>query len=104
MRFDRSAGLFVTGAWLAIGGSALGCVGIASMGSSSTSLYSSGPDGFSILLTLLSVAAAIVGCILIAIAMYRALCKIDALVAPPTQPQAAQWQGQYLPPRAPQGP
>lgn len=100
MSSGRSAGLFVTGAWLAIGGSALGCVGIASMSTSSASIYSSGPDGFSVFLTLLSAAAAVIGSILIAIALYRALAKIDALVALPARPQAQQWQGQY--PQPPQ--
>jgi hypothetical protein len=101
MRFDRSAGLFVTGAWLAIGGSAVSLVGIASMNSSSSSPYSSAPDGFSVMLTLLAAAAAIAGSVLIAVAMYRALCKIDAMVVPATQPQAAAWRGQHLPPQAP---
>lgn len=103
MRFDRSAGLFVTGAWLAIGGSAVGFVGIASMSSSSASIYSSGPDAFSVLLTLLSAGAAIAGCVLISIAVYRALSKIDALVVPAAQHQPAQWQGQYPPPQASPG-
>lgn len=103
MRFDRSAGLFVTGAWLAIGGSAVGFVGIASMSSSSASIYSSGPDAFSVLLTLLSAAAAMAGCVLISIAVYRALSKIDALAIPSPHLQAAQWQPQYPPPQAPSG-
>lgn len=101
MRFDRSAGLFLTGAWLAIGGAAVGCVGIASMGTSSSSIYSSGPDGFSVLLMLLSGAASIVGFVLIAVAMYRALCKIDALMIPAAQPQTVYGQGYYPPQQAP---
>lgn len=101
MRSDRSAGLFLTGAWLAIGGAAVGCVGIASMGTSSSSIYSSGPDAFSVLLMLLSGAASIVGFVLIAVAMYRALCKIDALMIPSLQPQSTVWQGQSpQPPQA----
>ncbi len=78
----------------------MGCVGVVSMSSSSTSIYSSGPDGFSVLLTLLSAAAAIAGSVLMAVALYRALCKIDALMIQLPQPQPTQWHGQY--PQLPQ--
>lgn len=97
MSFSRSSGLFVTGAWLAIGGSALSFVGIAAMGNYSDSLYSSGPDGFSVLLPLVAAAAAVAGSVLIAIAIYRALAKIDAMAIPSVQPQMPQWQGHYPP-------
>lgn len=93
MRFNRSAGIFVTGVWLTIGGPLLGWLGMAALTSSSA-------GG---LFALVGVAAGVAGSICIAVAFYRALSKIDALHVPMPPQQYAPSQPPHMPPFPPQG-
>ncbi len=87
LQFNRSAGIFVTGVWLTIGGPVLGWLGMAAMTSSSI-------GG---LFALIGGAAGIAGSICIAVAIYRALSKIDALHVPAHPQQHAPNQMPYPP-------
>lgn len=89
MPFQRSAGIFSAGTFLAIGGSGLaGLMFIGSMGGSSGSSES-------MLLALAGFAAAFAGSIMVSVSIYRALVKIDALpIAIPGGVIPGHWPGQ----------
>ncbi|MDR6439095.1 hypothetical protein J2790_004270 [Paenarthrobacter nicotinovorans] len=103
MQFKRSAGLFLTGFWLSIGGTVVGWLGAMTAISSSNSYFSSGPDAGSVFAMLLGGAAGVAGFICLAVAAHRALYKIDALYVPvkmdgvyvPAPQQYAQNQSPY---------
>lgn len=78
MQFKRSAGIFLAGFFMSLGGYIFGIVG-ASSAASSSGYYSSGPNGGAVLLAIVGFLVAVAGSILILVAVYRAFVKIDAL-------------------------
>ncbi|MGY2744453.1 hypothetical protein ACVWZ8_001570 [Arthrobacter sp. UYCu723] len=92
MPFQRSAGIFFAGTFMAIGGSGLaGFMFIGTMGRSSASSES-------MLLALAGFAIAFAGSIMVSVSIYRALVKIDALpIAVPGGFLPGYWPGQAKP-------
>ncbi|YCK81232.1 hypothetical protein M1D89_19505 [Arthrobacter sp. D3-18] len=96
MQFRRSAGLFLLGFWLAFGGAVVTWFGAMTAISSSNSYFSDGPSGGSVFAMFLGGAAGLAGFICLALAVHRALSKIDALHVP-VQQQHAPHQMPYPP-------
>jgi hypothetical protein len=97
MPFQRSAGVFFAGTFMAIGGSGLaGFMFIGSMGRSSASSES-------MLLTLAGFAIAFAGSIMVSVSIHRALIKIDALpIVIPGGVIPGHWPGQARAAQQPQ--
>jgi hypothetical protein len=83
MHFERSAGIFKAGVLMTIGGPIFGALGAAISAPSLASLYSGEPTRGNLLIGLVVASVgsfvALAGYIMILVAVYRALVKIDAL-------------------------
>lgn len=91
MEHKKSARLFFHGLiWFFIGG-VLTLVGLIAVSATTRSGYygSSGPDGSAVAMALLGGLASIVGIVLFLVGAYRAMVKIDAIVAPAPIPKPA---------------
>jgi hypothetical protein len=90
-QFDRSAGIFKVGVFMAIGGPIVVALGALIAVPNFSALYIGDPNRggliFGAMTAVVGSLLTIVGCILILVAVYRALVKIDALPVR-TQPRS----------------
>jgi hypothetical protein len=91
MHFDRSAGIFKAGVFMAVGGPILSALGALIAAPNISVLYTGDPNRgaliFGALITVGGSLLAVIGYIMILVAVYRALVKIDALPVR-TQPRS----------------
>jgi hypothetical protein len=93
VQFKESAGLFLGGVWLTIGGGVIGVIAsmVAAASVETYRYYSSGPNGMAVTFAVMGYLAGLAGVIMVCMAAYRALRRIDAMQVsqPATEPVAA---------------